>query len=85
MGTPWAAICSASASMVHRVVPSEGSSVTSFTKKQHVVVVIDTRETAALEVVEAGEPELVVTLSPHADLVVVQVDGEKDMGGVDGL
>ena len=79
MGTPWAAMASASASIVQRVAPAGGSSVTSFTSKQHVVVVIDARTTRAILVIEPGQAELLIALPPDADLVVVQIDGLADV------
>jgi hypothetical protein len=50
-----------------------------FDEQQHVVVVIDARTAAALEVIEAGEAELRVTLAPDAHLVVVQIDDLTDL------
>ena len=48
-------------------------------QQQHVVVVIDARAPAALEVIEPGQAVLLVALSPHTDLVVMQVDDLADL------
>ena len=54
IGTPWAAMASANASIVHRVASSGGVFGHRLHQQQHVIVVVDARPTWALLVIEAG-------------------------------
>ena len=52
--------------------------MTSFTNKQHVVMVIDGRASRTIFIFESSQSELLIAGPPYPDLVVVQIDGGTD-------
>jgi hypothetical protein len=70
LGTPWAAMASARASMIQRDELSGGRVLGDLLHhEQHVVVAVDTGAPGAVQVTQAGQAELGIALAPDADLL----------------